>query len=300
VQPGDTLYGIAAVTGLSVATLLTLNGLDSALIYPGQVLRLEPPHVTVKRGDTLWALAQKQHVSIAALRAANGLGRSAVLHPGDTLVIPPRPATATATDKADIGGAAVRTVTVAKGDTLSSLARRYHTTAATLIAVNGLSGSELRVGQSLRVVPTPPTYAFRRAIPPPVTGLIWPLVGAITSPFGARDFRVAGSSFHTGLDIDGHTGDPVRAAVGGTVIFSGWNAQGYGNLLIVHVGDADYFYAHCSKLLVKKGATVRQGQVIALVGATGDATGSHLHFEIRVNDTPINPLPFLTQHVSAP
>ncbi|HZA41258.1 MAG TPA: peptidoglycan DD-metalloendopeptidase family protein [Actinomycetota bacterium] len=123
---------------------------------------------------------------------------------------------------------------------------------------------------------------------PSAMGFIWPLEGVVTSGFGMRWGRM-----HQGLDIDGETGDPIRAAKAGTVSMSGV-AGGYGNMVVVdHGGGVATLYAHASQLLVTEGQRVQQGEVVALVGSTGFSTGSHLHFEIRINGTPQNPLPFL-------
>ena len=123
---------------------------------------------------------------------------------------------------------------------------------------------------------------------PSAMGFMWPLRGVITSGFGMRWGRM-----HQGLDIDGETGDPIRAAKAGTVSMSA-TLGGYGNAVVIdHGGGVATLYGHASQLLVTQGQTVQQGQVVALVGSTGFSTGSHLHFEIRVNGTPQNPLPFL-------
>jgi murein DD-endopeptidase MepM/ murein hydrolase activator NlpD len=123
---------------------------------------------------------------------------------------------------------------------------------------------------------------------PSAMGFIWPLRGVITSGFGMRWGRM-----HQGLDIDGETGDPILAAKSGTVSMSGV-AGGYGNMVVVdHGGGVASLYGHASQLFVTEGQNVAQGQVIAAVGSTGFSTGSHLHFEIRVNGTPQNPLPYL-------
>jgi len=126
---------------------------------------------------------------------------------------------------------------------------------------------------------------------PPLVGtgtFINPTRGVITSRFGTRWGRL-----HEGIDIGVPTGTSVRAADGGTVIFSGRDG-GYGYVLrINHGGNRVTVYAHCSKLLVKKGEKVFQGQQIALSGNTGSSTGPHLHFEIRINGRPVNPSKYL-------
>lgn len=115
-----------------------------------------------------------------------------------------------------------------------------------------------------------------------------PSRGTLTSRFGSR-----WGSMHTGIDIANKTGTPIYAADGGKVSFSGSNGA-YGNLVIIdHENGYQTYYAHCSKLLVSKGDRVYKGQHIANVGNTGRSTGSHLHFEVRKNGTPINPLGYV-------
>ncbi len=116
----------------------------------------------------------------------------------------------------------------------------------------------------------------------------------ITSYFGSRNTGIVGASkYHQGVDFGAPTGTKIYAADGGTVSFAGWQS-GYGYLVIIdHGGLYTSRYGHCSKLLVKKGDAVYQGQNIANVGSTGVSSGPHLHFEIRYKDEPYNPLPYL-------
>lgn len=115
-----------------------------------------------------------------------------------------------------------------------------------------------------------------------------PISGIITSRFGSR-----WSGSHTGLDIAASTGTPIKAAAGGTVSFSGSKGS-YGNLVIIsHGNGVQTYYAHCSKLYVKAGDKVSQGDTIAAVGSTGNSTGPHLHLEIRQNGNPLNPENYL-------
>lgn len=117
--------------------------------------------------------------------------------------------------------------------------------------------------------------------------LIKPITGTITSRFGARsNIR---SSAHTGLDIAAPKGTPIKAAASGTVIWSGTKGS-YGKLIVVsHSNGVQTYYGHCSSLYVSAGQSISQGQVIAAVGSTGNSTGNHLHFEIRVNGVAYNP-----------
>ena len=118
-----------------------------------------------------------------------------------------------------------------------------------------------------------------------------PVSGIISSRFGSRSS--VRSSAHTGLDIATSTGTPVSAAAGGTVTFSGWKGS-YGKLIVItHSNGIQTYYGHCSQLYATAGQTVSQGQKIAAVGSTGNSTGPHLHFEIRVNGVAYNPQNYL-------
>lgn len=116
-----------------------------------------------------------------------------------------------------------------------------------------------------------------------------PVSGILTSRYGYRWGRT-----HTGIDIGASTGTPIKVAASGTVTFSGWKGS-LGYLVVVsHGNGVQTYYGHCSKLLVSAGQQVSQGQTIAKVGSTGRSTGSHLHFEIRVNGSSLNPLGYVS------
>lgn len=119
-------------------------------------------------------------------------------------------------------------------------------------------------------------------------GFIWPLNGPVTSPFGPR-----WGSMHTGIDIDGYTGQPVVAAKAGTVIYAGAGMSGYGNAVVVdHGGGIATLYAHLSGYEATSGP-VDQGDVVGYVGCTGNCYGDHLHFEVVVGGRPADPLDYL-------
>ncbi len=121
-------------------------------------------------------------------------------------------------------------------------------------------------------------------------GFSWPAAGKLTSRYGRRWGRM-----HKGIDIAGPIGTPINAAADGTVIASGWNSGGYGNLVeIRHSDGTTTRYGHNSRLSVSVGQTVRQGQQLAEMGSTGHSTGSHLHFEIRPSGgAAVNPIAHL-------
>ena len=124
--------------------------------------------------------------------------------------------------------------------------------------------------------------------------LSWPVNGPVTSAFGWRIHPILGyKKFHTGIDIGVGYGVPIRASDGGTVIYATWMG-GYGNVVIVDHGNGlSTLYAHQSSLAVGIGARVSRGQTIGYVGSTGFSTGPHLHFEVRVNGNPVDPMGYL-------
>lgn len=127
---------------------------------------------------------------------------------------------------------------------------------------------------------------------PPVysSSYVWPCGGDITSEFGWRIHPIYGDSrFHAGVDIGASSGTPVACAGNGTVISAGWNG-GYGNCVIVDIGNGlSAVYAHLSAINVSSGETVAAGQTVGAVGSTGDSTGSHLHYEVRLYGSPVSP-----------
>jgi murein DD-endopeptidase MepM/ murein hydrolase activator NlpD len=149
--------------------------------------------------------------------------------------------------------------------------------------VDGLLAQSAALGATIRAQSTGPTDAT-----PSSSGLIWPVSGPVTSPFGMRWGRM-----HEGIDIGAASGTPIHAAAGGTVIYAGW-LGGYGNLVVIdHHNTLATAYAHQSAIATGVGASVAQGQVIGYVGSTGHSFGPHLHFEVRVNGTPVDPLAYL-------
>lgn len=124
--------------------------------------------------------------------------------------------------------------------------------------------------------------------------MIWPISGSITSEFGWRTHPIFGSQrFHSGLDIGGDYGMAIHAAASGVVIEAGW-IGGYGNTIMIEHGSGIVtLYGHNESLAVSVGQQVSQGEVVAYCGSTGNSTGPHCHFEVRVNGEPVNPLDYL-------
>jgi murein DD-endopeptidase MepM/ murein hydrolase activator NlpD len=147
-----------------------------------------------------------------------------------------------------------------------------------LLQVSADLAAKIRAAQSHSTVTPAPSSA----------GFIWPVSAPITSPFGPRWGRM-----HEGIDLGAGYGTPIAAAAAGTVIYAGWEG-GYGNLVVIdHGGGLATAYGHQSRIAVSVGQQVAQGQTIGYVGSTGHSTGPHLHFEVRVNGQPVDPLGYL-------
>jgi len=188
----------------------------------------------------------------------------------------------------------VRDELVAGRDTLAA-ARRLKTSALAnaretreeyLLEVEALAAQSASLAAAIRDAQT--GAGSRGAGTPSASGLIWPVNGPVVSGFGMRWGRL-----HEGIDIAAATGTPIWAAAAGTVIHAGW-LGGYGNLVVLDHGNGlATAYAHASAILVALGESVSQGQTVALVGSTGNSSGPHLHFEVRVNGVAVDPLLYL-------
>lgn len=129
------------------------------------------------------------------------------------------------------------------------------------------------------------------------TPTIWPVNGKLEGGFGGRrnPFGGGGYEFHSGQDIEADMGAPVISGASGRVTFVGWQ-NGYGQLVVVdHGGGLTTRYAHLSQIDVELDQVVERGQLLGQVGSTGRSTGPHLHYEVRINEQPVNPLPYLLQ-----
>ena len=122
------------------------------------------------------------------------------------------------------------------------------------------------------------------------TPLIWPTEGRITSAYGYRINPFSHHrEFHKGIDIANALGTPIKAPADGVVVQIGWKRRGLGHYLEISHGEISTKFGHCQKFLVKKGERVKRGQIIALIGNSGMSTGSHLHYEVRIKNRPVNP-----------
>lgn len=234
---------------------------------------------TVQRGDTLTAIAQSFRVDVRELARWNGLADGAALAPGQALrVTPPAAAASSATVSpvAPIGSAEVRPLPMP---------------GAEVPAPGGISAAPPPAAVPPAVVP-PTAMAPARPEPeaarPAVEGAVqwqWPAPGKVIETFD--------ETRNKGIDIAGNDGDPVNAAADGEVVYVGSALRGYGNLVIVkHNEEFISAYAHNRQLMVKQGQAVKRGQRIAEFGRS-DAERTKLHFEIRRQGKPVDPLRYL-------
>ncbi len=249
---------------------------------------------TVKQGDSLWSIANAFNLDINTIFGCNTIKNPDFLKLGMVLRLPNQ------------DGILYK---VRKKDTVAGIAKRFGSFPEAILTANGMgSEKELVAGKEVFVPGAKPLEESREEaqkprkkvggvkVPSPSGAVYsrsftWPVVGRINSRFGWRGDPFSGRrDFHTGLDIKGPTGRAIVASKTGVVSYAGW-MSGYGRTVVVdHGGGYTTLYAHCSRLLVRSGSRVKQGQTIAAVGSTGRSTGSHLHFEVRVNGRPINPL----------
>ena len=170
-----------------------------------------------------------------------------------------------------------------KGRKKTQLASVQESKAEYLHEVSGLQAASSQVTATLQ---TSGSTSYDSS--PSSSGLIWPVNGPVVSPFGWRWGRM-----HEGIDIGVGYGTPIHAAASGTVVYSGW-MSGYGNFVIIdHGGGMATAYGHQSSIAAGNGQSVSQGQVIGYVGCTGHCFGPHLHFEVRINGAPVDPLGYL-------
>jgi murein DD-endopeptidase MepM/ murein hydrolase activator NlpD len=277
--------------GLSVATPVSSQG--GAAGGPGPLL---PFSYIVEPGDSLAAIAQQFGIDVPTLIGSNDLGDPDLLPAGTQLnVLPTR-------------GVLYRVV---EGDTLNLISQRYEVAVLEILRANDLHDSELIApGQKLVVpgakpiiTPSPGPAATKLADAPSqpteasqgdsLPSFVWPASGRITTRFGYMGW--ASPHGHAGLDIAAPSGTPVAAATSGKVLLATHAGGGYGiQIILDHGGGLRTVYAHLSQLNVETGERVSRGQIIGLVGSTGFSTGPHLHFEVRQNGDPRDPLAFLS------
>jgi len=304
VKAGDNLWNISRKYGVSVEVIISVNNLkEKDLLSLGQKLEIpaigggisksnqkqEPTIVTytVVKGDTLWSISRRYDVNMSTIISANNLKEISRLSIGQKLKLPITNMDIAKAEGYDQEAAAEEIIYyVKKGESLWSISREYNVKLESIIAANNIKdASRISAGQQLRIPNVPGARSN-------ICNFIWPVRGRITSPYGMRVIN-GRKDFHAGIDIGGPTGTNIVAAESGRVSYAGY-MRGYGNVIILsHDGGYSTVYGHNSVNLVRKGQYVKRGSIIAKLGSTGNATGPHLHFEIRVSGKPVNPLSYL-------
>jgi murein DD-endopeptidase MepM/ murein hydrolase activator NlpD len=307
VGTSDTLETLSRRYNVSSAAILQANGYKGPrVLSPGQQLIIPHPtaavaavapalavpaskpvavataapsvHV-VNHGDTLLSIARRNHVSVAELARANSIEPSAKLKLGMKLTVPGAKAAA---------APAAQPAVVAAAQPAAPLAAP----ATKLAVVTADPQQKARLAQA---APTAEDIAAENPMKAAdATGALptfrWPVRGKVITSYGAKTNGKA----NDGINLAVPEGTPVKAAEDGVVAYSGNELKGYGNLVLVrHSNGYVTAYAHASELLVKRGDTIKRGQIIAKSGQSGEVGSPQLHFEIRKGSSPVDPLQFL-------
>ncbi|MFH1207194.1 MAG: M23 family metallopeptidase [Patescibacteria group bacterium] len=298
-EEGQAVAGVGDGTDGGDTIAITSQA-NNAVIKPniasttqGERPRENVEYYTVEGGDTISTIAEKFGISTNTILWENRLGPRDLIKPGDKLTILP---------------ASGVSHQVKKGDTIVKIASRYSIPADTIVEYNKLANTDDIEQNEILIIPggqmpeeispsapkstSPSSGSSIFNIPPPSrvatsARLLWP------TPSHKINQYYKGSR-HTGVDIDGDYSSPIYAADNGRVEYANKDRSGYGlHIVINHGGGVKTLYGHESKLFVKVGDSVKRGQTIGMMGCTGRCTGTHLHFEVRINGAIVNPLIYL-------
>jgi len=285
----ETAEQIAKKHGVPVSALLQTNGISSAAaIRPGQRLVI-PRYVThsaaqaapaapraaaaenihvVAKGESLVGIARRHGVTLPALAKANNMQPNGKISTGDRLVIPGGGHAVAAHQTPAPQVAAPRTVAAEKVASVPAQTARMATQEPEK------TESPVKAAEATGAMPS-----FR-----------WPVKGRVIVGYGPK----TNGGQNDGINLAVPEGTPVKAADDGVVAYAGNELKGYGNLVLIrHANGFVSAYAHASELLVKRGDTIKRGQVIAHAGQTGNVTSPQLHFESRKGSTPVDPTQYL-------
>jgi murein DD-endopeptidase MepM/ murein hydrolase activator NlpD len=298
---GETVDSIARKHHVPVAALMQTNGIrEAGQIRPGQRLVI-PRYVSggtqaaaapagaparvatggnvhvVQHGDTLMSIARRSGVTLAALAHANRLQTSSKLAIGDRITIP--------------GGghqlAAAQPAPARPAPAAAPQVAQPHTVPATKVA----SAAPVQTARVAKEEPRTTETVVKTAEPSgAMPSFRWPVKGRVIAGFGSKP----NGTQNDGINLAVPEGTPIKAADDGVVAYAGNELKGYGNLVLIrHSNGFVSAYAHASELMVKRGDTIKRGQVIAHAGQTGSVTSPQLHFEIRKGSTPVDPAQYL-------
>ncbi|MGB8315950.1 MAG: LysM peptidoglycan-binding domain-containing M23 family metallopeptidase, partial [Aestuariivirga sp.] len=305
VEQGMTLYSISKANGLTVAQLASANGIKPPYtVSTGRVLRIpgviqarapkpamadqeqfasdEPVKKTpggkhrVAGGETLFSLGRKYGVSPYAIADLNGLAHDTSLNVGQSLRLP----------SGSGKSFSAKVPAVEESETAAS----NDEPPADQAAPQNLALKKPTLDEEVPVVRAVPQQTAEVGAAPMMGGMRWPVKGKIISEYGAKPNGLK----NEGINIAVPEGTGVRAAESGVVAYAGNELKGYGNLVLIrHEGGWVTAYAHAKELFVKRGDTVKRGDVIAKAGQTGSVSSPQLHFEVRKGATAMDPLKFL-------
>ncbi|MDG2002382.1 MAG: M23 family metallopeptidase [Novosphingobium sp.] len=300
VEAGETLYGIANRAGISNSAIIKANDLDPPyVIRIGQTLTIPrdgrpasrtiaarspapattspsnlPEMHVVAPGETLGGIAARAKVPRVLIAEANRLKPPYTIKVGQKLLLP-----------------RTRRHTVEKGDTGFNLSYRYAVPWENIAIANGMEpDAALPIGKEL-LIPTvlkaPAPVASTTASQADTARFTWPLTGSIRRAYRAR----ADGNYHDGIDIEASEGAAVRATAAGTVTFADKEKNQFGNLVVIDHGNGWHSaYGSLGRVTVKKGDQARQGERVGLVGDTSVTKRTELHFELRRNGQPVDPV----------
>src|SRR5689334_1169527 len=309
VGTSDTLELLAKRYNVSAAAILQANGYKGPrVLSPGQQLiiprqtavaasapSLAPPvskpvaaaaapssvHI-VNRGDTLISIARRNNVPVGELAKANNLDQSARLSLGMKLTVPGSKSAAVAPVAQPVVAASAQPVVPAAAPPTK------------MASAGGPPQSARLASATTNVVEEKPVVEPASVKSSEATGALptfrWPVRGKVITSYGAK----TNGKSNDGINLAVPEGTPVKAAEDGVVAYSGNELKGYGNLVLVrHSNGYVTAYAHASELMVKRGDTIKRGQIIAKSGQSGEVGSPQLHFEIRKGSSPVDPLQFL-------
>jgi murein DD-endopeptidase MepM/ murein hydrolase activator NlpD len=281
VQPGETVFGLARRHKVPPRAIIEANGLKP----PYQLLvgqRLAIPSGTeheVRAGETIHTVAARYGADPYELARINGVRPPYVLKAGEKLMIP-----------------SARPVSVAARPGSAPAVERQPIEAPRAPAAEPSAAPAPSAAPSpAPAAPEPPPAASLpdKSVDAAIGGsgrLAWPVRGRVISGYGAKEKGLR----NDGINIAAPRGAPIRAAESGTVAYAGNELRGFGNLLLIrHASGIVTAYAHADQILVKRGETVKRGQIVARVGNTGGVPSPQLHFEVRQGRRAVDPQPYL-------
>ena len=285
VLPGDTVYDISRRYSVNMRALIEANRLEPPYaLNSGSVIYLPTPNIhKVQRGETLYSVSRRYNVDTRSLALLNSMSRPWAIWPGDELLLPPL--------ARDQGRATVVSAVEPQPRPPARTPSAPTIKPAAPSVVVAANDPPVALKPSVKL---PPKKAAIGAEKPKRAvesadgdgDFIWPVSGSVLKGFGTGEDGLR----NDGVNISAPAGAKVKASASGEVVYAGNELAGFGNLVLIrHPGGWVSAYAHAETLLVKEGDQVVQGQPVAEAGATGNADGPQVHFELRKGKEPVNP-----------